>query len=284
MGPRGTLQVPLRGPAQPLAAVCSDACEAVPRKQCALTLVSSASASMRWRAPQTHPCQRLRRMSVRNEDQRLALLSLTFVVSAVAEVLVGCFVGWMVVWGGVGIQLGCWRVALPCLISVTGPSTSRCRCGWVGGTVGRHGWRPRASRDGFTACPANPPAPVPATQATSPAFDPCTGTRSARSAFPIPTPQRPQAIAPARCNGYHQRLSGLTMRILSVDMNAARDRLPGTAPCTQAAVTPRKTGLAGIHTACVPATGIQHDRSCTGQGAQRALCCFRNMFSRARPA
>jgi len=187
-------------------------------------------------------------------------------------------------WSGVGIQLGCWRVALPCLISTTGSSASRCRCGWVGGTVERHGWRERAYRDVLAACPANPPAPGPATPASSPAFDLRATPPPARSAFPIPTPQRPQAIAPARCNGYHQRLSGLTMRILSTDVNAARDRLPGTAPCNQAAVTPRKTGLAGIHAACVPATGIQHDRSCTGQGAQRALCCFRNMFSRARPA
>ncbi len=55
VGLRGTLQVPLRGPAQPLAAVRSDACEAVPRKQCALTPVSSVAASMRLRAPQPHP-------------------------------------------------------------------------------------------------------------------------------------------------------------------------------------------------------------------------------------
>ncbi|WP_457321272.1 hypothetical protein [Stenotrophomonas sp. P5_B8] len=41
VGLRDTLQVPLRGPAQPLAAVRSVACEAVPRKQCAFTHVSS---------------------------------------------------------------------------------------------------------------------------------------------------------------------------------------------------------------------------------------------------
>ncbi len=40
----GTLQVPLRGPAQPLAAVRSGACEAVLRKQSALTHVSSVAA------------------------------------------------------------------------------------------------------------------------------------------------------------------------------------------------------------------------------------------------
>jgi hypothetical protein len=36
------------------------------------------------------------------------------------------------------------------------------RGGGVGGrgTVGRHGWRPRASRDGFTACPVNPHTPA----------------------------------------------------------------------------------------------------------------------------
>ncbi len=44
---QGTLQVPLRGPAQPLAAVRSGACEAVLRKQSAFTLVSSVAASMR---------------------------------------------------------------------------------------------------------------------------------------------------------------------------------------------------------------------------------------------
>ncbi|OWQ71625.1 hypothetical protein CEE57_10030 [Stenotrophomonas maltophilia] len=41
---RGALQVPLRGPAQPLAAVRSGACEAVLRKQSALTHVSSVAA------------------------------------------------------------------------------------------------------------------------------------------------------------------------------------------------------------------------------------------------
>ncbi|PSD22707.1 hypothetical protein C7E13_14640 [Stenotrophomonas maltophilia] len=41
---RGPLQVPLRGPAQPLAAVRSGACEAVRRKQSALTHVSSVAA------------------------------------------------------------------------------------------------------------------------------------------------------------------------------------------------------------------------------------------------
>ena len=44
MGSRDTPQVPLRGPAQPLAAVRSGACEAMPRKQCALTHVGSATA------------------------------------------------------------------------------------------------------------------------------------------------------------------------------------------------------------------------------------------------
>ncbi len=41
---RGTLQVPLRGPAQPLAAVRSGACEALLRKRPALTHVSSVAA------------------------------------------------------------------------------------------------------------------------------------------------------------------------------------------------------------------------------------------------
>ncbi|MBA0302083.1 hypothetical protein D7Y36_04250 [Stenotrophomonas maltophilia] len=52
---RGTLQVPLRGPAQPLAAVRSGACEAVLRKQSALTHVSSVAASMRLTPPQPDP-------------------------------------------------------------------------------------------------------------------------------------------------------------------------------------------------------------------------------------
>ncbi|TIL16972.1 hypothetical protein E4419_03455 [Stenotrophomonas maltophilia] len=43
---QGTLQVPLRGPAQPLVAVRSGACEAVLRKQSALTHVSSVAPSM----------------------------------------------------------------------------------------------------------------------------------------------------------------------------------------------------------------------------------------------
>ncbi|PWI00394.1 hypothetical protein DI494_21530 [Stenotrophomonas maltophilia] len=52
---RGALQVPLRGPAQPLAAVRSGACEAVLRKQSALTHVSSVAASMRLTPPQPDP-------------------------------------------------------------------------------------------------------------------------------------------------------------------------------------------------------------------------------------
>ncbi len=52
---RGALQVPLRGPAQPLAAVRSGACEAMLRKQSALTHVSSVAASMRLTPPQPDP-------------------------------------------------------------------------------------------------------------------------------------------------------------------------------------------------------------------------------------
>ncbi|PSD17557.1 hypothetical protein C7E15_10515 [Stenotrophomonas maltophilia] len=52
---RGTLQVPLRGPAQPLAAVRSGACEAVLRKQSALTHVSSVAPSMALTPPQPDP-------------------------------------------------------------------------------------------------------------------------------------------------------------------------------------------------------------------------------------
>ncbi|CRX70585.1 unnamed protein product [Stenotrophomonas maltophilia] len=59
---RGALQVPLRGPAQPLAAVRSGACEAVLRKQSALTHVSSVAASMRLTPPQPDP-PRLRQIS-----------------------------------------------------------------------------------------------------------------------------------------------------------------------------------------------------------------------------
>ncbi len=59
---RGTLQVPLRGPAQPPAAVRSGACEAVLRKQSALTHVSSVAASMRLTPPQPDP-PRLRQSS-----------------------------------------------------------------------------------------------------------------------------------------------------------------------------------------------------------------------------
>jgi hypothetical protein len=55
VGWRDALQVPLHGPAQPLAAGRSGACKAVPRKQSALTLVSSVAASMRLRVPPTHP-------------------------------------------------------------------------------------------------------------------------------------------------------------------------------------------------------------------------------------
>ncbi len=49
---RGPLQVPLRGPAQPLAAARSGGCEAVLRKRSALTHVSSVAASMRLTPPQ----------------------------------------------------------------------------------------------------------------------------------------------------------------------------------------------------------------------------------------
>ncbi len=45
------------------------------------------------------------------------------------------------------------------LLSIRPRPTVWARCGWDAGTVGRHGWRPRASTDGFTACPGIPPAP-----------------------------------------------------------------------------------------------------------------------------
>ncbi len=62
VGPvEGTLQVP-SGAAQPLAAVRSGACEAVLRKQSALTHVSSVAASMRLTPPQPDP-PRLRQIS-----------------------------------------------------------------------------------------------------------------------------------------------------------------------------------------------------------------------------
>ena len=54
-GSRDTPQVPLRGPAQPLAAVRSGACEAVPRKQCAPTRVGSFAPSMALYGPATLP-------------------------------------------------------------------------------------------------------------------------------------------------------------------------------------------------------------------------------------
>jgi len=53
VGLRDTPQVPLRGPAQPLAAVRSDACEAMPRKQCALTHVATVLLEGTWPLQQT---------------------------------------------------------------------------------------------------------------------------------------------------------------------------------------------------------------------------------------
>ena len=55
VGLRDTLQVPLRGPAQPLAAVRSVACEAVPREQCAFTLGGSWAPSMAPNGPANAP-------------------------------------------------------------------------------------------------------------------------------------------------------------------------------------------------------------------------------------
>ncbi|MBA0235742.1 hypothetical protein D7Y50_16195 [Stenotrophomonas maltophilia] len=59
---RGTAQVPLRGPAQPLAAVRSGACEAVLRNQSALTHVALIAPSMALTPPQPDP-PRLRQIS-----------------------------------------------------------------------------------------------------------------------------------------------------------------------------------------------------------------------------
>ena len=50
---RGTAKTPLRGPAQPLAAGRSGACQAVLGKQSALTLRASASAVLALDAPAT---------------------------------------------------------------------------------------------------------------------------------------------------------------------------------------------------------------------------------------
>jgi predicted small lipoprotein YifL len=55
VGLRDPLQFPLRGPAQPPAAVRSVAREAVPRKQCAFTHVSSFAPSMALYGPANPP-------------------------------------------------------------------------------------------------------------------------------------------------------------------------------------------------------------------------------------
>ena len=44
---------------------------------------------------------------------------------------------------------------------------SKAGYGWVGGTVGRHGWRSRAYTDVLAACPANPPVPGQASAGTN---------------------------------------------------------------------------------------------------------------------
>ena len=54
-GTHAASPAPRPGPAQPLAAVRSDACEAVPRKQCALTPVGSFAPSMALYGPATLP-------------------------------------------------------------------------------------------------------------------------------------------------------------------------------------------------------------------------------------
>ena len=167
VGLRDTPQVPLRGPAQPLAAVRSDACEAMPRKQCVLTHVGSVAPSMAlrvrrpthtsawtvgrcaWEGP-SHAPQPQRAFAPADVQPNTLLDSLLF---------------------------NCLRHQ----------RTVRRRYGWVGGTLSRMGpthasdglgrtpspglaeragLRTRASgdgasRDGFTACPANPPVPTP---------------------------------------------------------------------------------------------------------------------------
>ncbi len=145
---QGTLQLPLRGPAQPLAAVRSDACEAVPRKQCAFTHASSVAASMRLRAPSTHPHHAWTVCRLPNQEQSRP-------TGLIGERRAA---GQSPALRGATRQLP-YAVALR--FQQKGKRSVGRRRGWVGGTVGRHGWRPRAYRDVLAACPANPPTPTP---------------------------------------------------------------------------------------------------------------------------
>ena len=216
---RGPLQVPLRGPAQPQAAVRSGACEAVLRKQSALTHVSSVAASMRLTPPPPDPpCLRQFSAICRNA------------------------------WPALG---GCrpWstRRSTPCvdalrsiveIIDFNGdssthgvdlPPSPEIRRGWGG--VGwqdrwRHGWRHRAPMDGFTACPANPHHPSQQAKLPEPAVVVASAGAGPQAlpTHPIPRPGSPRSVSAHR---------------------SARD-----AACPSASAAP-----AAVHPPACPATG-----------------------------
>jgi hypothetical protein len=151
VGIRDTPQVPLRGPAQPLAAVRSDACEAMPRKQCVLTRVGSVAPSMALRVPATHPCRplTLRRCAQESKSStaRTHACALPFSQLAEARTLV-------LQWNQ--------RIAVLLPVALPGPPANCRGMGWVGSRdPERHGWRDGAYTDVLAACPGYPPPPPP---------------------------------------------------------------------------------------------------------------------------
>jgi len=134
---------PLRGPAQPLAAVRSGACEAVLRKQSVLTHGGSMAPSMAPTVPGSPANPALPASPRRRDEPELgsdpfaAQRDLTPTSKKAAD---GCLFAFALVFDS----------ALPV----------RARRNLTGGTGGplqdrwRHGWRHRAPMDGFTACPA----------------------------------------------------------------------------------------------------------------------------------
>jgi len=75
-------------------------------------------------------------------------------------------------------------------------------------------------------------------------------------------------IAPERCSGYHQRLSGLPDWPIFMNGAPSRDRLPGRATSSQVVVTPREAGLAATPPALLlpesSMTGVVPDRGPAG--------------------
>ena len=170
---RGTLQVPLRGPAQPLAAVRSGACEAMLRKQSALTHVSSVAAcscaqscaheqDRGWASCPTRPRHASGPCGSRPRNRTHPAFDRS------PRSAVDPRHAWMLFDShskySIPMEIHPRMAWIYCVDQGRHLPTATGICQRWGGVGGqdrwRHGWRHRAPMDGSTACPAHPHRPA----------------------------------------------------------------------------------------------------------------------------